>query len=85
MQVQFVRLLEMNGAEIEDEVRRALDENPALEATDSLLSGAGKPCLDARRLETWRLNKKFQKGAWLRQAPVRPAGPLGSGRGSPYP
>ncbi|MDE6248993.1 MAG: RNA polymerase sigma-54 factor, partial [Paramuribaculum sp.] len=35
MQVQFVRLLEMNGAEIEDEVRRALDENPALEATDS--------------------------------------------------
>lgn len=34
MQLQFVRLLEMNGAEAEDEVNRALDDNPALEAVD---------------------------------------------------
>ncbi len=34
MQLQFVRLLEMNGAEAEEEVRRALDENPALEAAE---------------------------------------------------
>jgi len=34
MQVQFVRVLEMNGAEIEDEVRRAVDDNPALETVD---------------------------------------------------
>ncbi|MCM1293561.1 MAG: RNA polymerase factor sigma-54 [Bacteroides sp.] len=32
MQLQFVRMLEMNSAEIEDEVARALDDNPALEA-----------------------------------------------------
>jgi RNA polymerase sigma-54 factor len=31
MQVQFVKLLEMNTAAIEDEVHRRLDENPALE------------------------------------------------------
>lgn len=30
-QVQFVRLLEMNTPEIEDEVRRQLDDNPALD------------------------------------------------------
>lgn len=34
IQLQFVRMLEMSGAEAEDEVRRALDDNPALEATD---------------------------------------------------
>lgn len=31
LQVQFVKTLEMNGTQLEDEVRRALDENPALE------------------------------------------------------
>lgn len=31
LQVQFVRLLEMNGHEIEEEVDRELAENPALE------------------------------------------------------
>ncbi len=35
MQLQFVKLLEMNGPEVEDEVRRALDENPALETEES--------------------------------------------------
>ncbi|MDE6310027.1 MAG: RNA polymerase sigma-54 factor, partial [Muribaculaceae bacterium] len=30
-QVQYVRLLEMNGPEVEDAVRQAVDENPALE------------------------------------------------------
>lgn len=34
MQVQFVRMLEMTGPEVEDEVRRAIDENPALEIAD---------------------------------------------------
>ena len=34
LQVQFVRMLEMTGPEIEDEVQRALDEMPALEAVD---------------------------------------------------
>ena len=34
MQVQFVRMLEMTGPEVEDEVRRAVDENPALEVAD---------------------------------------------------
>ena len=34
MQVQFVRLLEMNAAAIEDEVQRRLDENPALEVAE---------------------------------------------------
>lgn len=32
LQVQFVRVLGMNGLEVEDEVRRELDDNPALEA-----------------------------------------------------
>lgn len=35
LQMRFVRLLEMNGPEIEDEVRRELDDNPALEVADS--------------------------------------------------
>lgn len=32
MQMQFVRVLEMNGPEVEEAVKEALDENPALEA-----------------------------------------------------
>ncbi len=32
LQVQFVRVLGMTGPEVEDEVRRELDDNPALEA-----------------------------------------------------
>jgi RNA polymerase sigma-54 factor len=42
LQVQFVKLLEMNTAAIEDEVHRRLDENPALEevAPASLSSDA---------------------------------------------
>ncbi len=35
LQVQFVRILEMNRLEVEDEVRQELEENPALEAADS--------------------------------------------------
>ena len=35
LQMRFVRLLEMNGLEIEDEVRRELDDNPALEVADT--------------------------------------------------
>ncbi|MCM1451393.1 MAG: RNA polymerase factor sigma-54 [Clostridium sp.] len=35
-QVQFARLLEMTAPEVEEEVRRQLDDNPALEAADSL-------------------------------------------------
>lgn len=34
-QVMFVRILEMSGPELEDEVRRQLDDNPALEVADS--------------------------------------------------
>ncbi len=34
-QIRFVRLLEMTGPEVEDEVRRELDDNPALEAVDN--------------------------------------------------
>lgn len=33
-QVQFVRLLEMTGPEVEDEVRRQIDDNPALEVSE---------------------------------------------------
>lgn len=35
MQLQYVKMLEMNAPEVEDEVQRALDENPALEADES--------------------------------------------------
>lgn len=35
LQVQFVRMLEMTGPEVEDEVLRVLDENPALERCDN--------------------------------------------------
>lgn len=34
LQVRFVRMLEMTGPEVEEEVRRELDENPALERVD---------------------------------------------------
>ncbi len=39
LQVQFVRMLEMTGPEMEDEVHRALDEMPALEAVDDISQG----------------------------------------------
>lgn len=35
LQVQFVKMLEMTGPEVEEEVRRALDDNPALEQCDN--------------------------------------------------
>lgn len=35
MQVEFGKMLEMTGPEVEDEVRRVLDENPALEQCDN--------------------------------------------------
>lgn len=35
MQLQYVKMLEMNGPEVEDEVQRALDENPALETDEA--------------------------------------------------
>ncbi len=34
-QLQYVRLLEMSGPEVEEEVQRHLDDNPALEALDT--------------------------------------------------
>lgn len=38
MQLQYVKMLEMNAPEVEDEVQRALDENPALESDDNDLA-----------------------------------------------
>ncbi len=35
LQMKFVKMLEMNAPEVEDEVRRALDDNPALELVDN--------------------------------------------------
>lgn len=35
VQLQYVKMLEMNGPEVEEEIRRAIDENPALEVTDN--------------------------------------------------
>ena len=35
VQVRFGQMLEMSGPEVEDEVRRALDDNPALEVAES--------------------------------------------------
>ena len=32
--MRFVRMLEMTGPEVEEEVRRELDDNPALEIAD---------------------------------------------------
>lgn len=34
LQMRFVRMLEMTGPEVEEEVRRELDDNPALEVAD---------------------------------------------------
>lgn len=36
MQMRFVKMLEMNGPEIEEEVRTELDDNPALEIVDDI-------------------------------------------------
>lgn len=38
-QVRFVKLLEMTGPEVEEEVRRELDDNPALERVDDSIEG----------------------------------------------
>lgn len=43
MQLQFVRMLEMNDAEAEDEVKRALDDNPALEIADDSNHDSASP------------------------------------------
>lgn len=40
LQVQYVRMLEMNVPELEEEVRRTLDENPALVVADTHADGA---------------------------------------------
>lgn len=42
-QVQYVKVLEMTGPEVEDEVRRELDDNPALEISpdEAVVSGDG--------------------------------------------
>lgn len=40
MQMRLVRMLEMSEPEIEEEVRRELDDNPALEATEHDASGS---------------------------------------------
>lgn len=37
LQVQFVRMLEMTGPEVEEEIRRVVDENPALEVVNNEL------------------------------------------------
>lgn len=42
-QVRFVRLLEMNGPELEDEVRHELDENPALDTEENVSLCAETP------------------------------------------
>ncbi len=42
LQVQFVRMLEMTGPEVEDEVERALDDNPALEAVDETVTATSQ-------------------------------------------
>ena len=42
MQLQLVRMLEMNAPEIEEEVRRALDENPALEVKSDEVSATAE-------------------------------------------
>ena len=41
LQVQFVKVLEMNAPEIEEEVNRALDENPALEVSSDAVPVTG--------------------------------------------
>lgn len=43
LQVKFGKMLEMNGPEVEDEVQRALDDNPALEAVDSAMESQDEP------------------------------------------
>ncbi len=39
LQMRFVRMLEMTGPEMEEEVRRELDDNPALEVADRMAEG----------------------------------------------
>ena len=49
LQMRFVRMLEMTGPEVEEEVRRELDDNPALEIADR--SDSETPEDAARRLQ----------------------------------
>lgn len=41
LQMRFVRMLEMTGPEVEEEVRREVDDNPALEIADRPTSADG--------------------------------------------
>lgn len=54
MQLQFVRMLEMNGAEAEDEVGRMLDDNPALEVAD-------EPGEDLQQIEFGETAEQLQR------------------------
>lgn len=55
LQVRYVRMLEMNGPEFEEEVSKALDEMPALEARD--------PAEDAAPLQTTEDGERFDESA----------------------
>lgn len=52
LQVRYVRLLEMNAPEIEEEVRRAIDEMPALEAKDEVAPDDPGETVDAASSDT---------------------------------
>lgn len=56
LQLQFVRMLEMNGPEVEDEVLRALDENPALETDENDKDLAQEVRQDSDYLPYYRMN-----------------------------
>lgn len=50
LQVQFVRMLEMNAPEVEEEVRREVDDNPALEEVDTDSTSTGYDEIPGYRL-----------------------------------
>lgn len=56
LQLQFVRMLEMNGPEVEDEVLRALDENPALETDENDKDLTQEVRQDSDYLPYYRMN-----------------------------
>lgn len=66
LQVQFVRMLEMNEPEVEEEIRRALDENPALEAVTDDVHHASEESAEQMQLADYRTAEEVPSGQMAR-------------------
>lgn len=69
LQVQYVRMLEMTGPEVEDTIARALDENPALTTHDQPVSASEETAEQLTRADYQGDDDGDEAPAWRLEAP----------------